>query len=60
MAAHVFAVPQLFEAILLQLPLSDLLLSQRTSQVFRDTICDSIKLQRALHFVPIQDVTGGF
>ncbi|GAB7359729.1 hypothetical protein MBLNU230_g6904t1 [Neophaeotheca triangularis] len=47
----VLSLPELLELILLQLPQKDILLSQRTSRVFRETITDSVRLQRALFFV---------
>jgi hypothetical protein len=58
MAAQVFAIPELFEAILLELLLTTLVLSQRTSQVFIDTIRDSVKLQQALFFAPIPNTSA--
>ncbi|KAK5746190.1 hypothetical protein LTR17_000924 [Elasticomyces elasticus] len=65
----VFETTELLESILLQLPLDDvvgmrtLLLSQRVNRLFRDTIKDSVVLQRALFFEPEpapvrQQVTG--
>ncbi|KAK4954159.1 hypothetical protein LTR10_007587 [Elasticomyces elasticus] len=65
----VFETTELLEAILLQLPLDGvvgmrtLLLSQRVNRTFRDTIKDSVVLQRALFFEPEpapmrQQVTG--
>ncbi|KAK5683821.1 hypothetical protein LTS10_003684 [Elasticomyces elasticus] len=54
----VFETTELLEAILLQLPLESvvgmrtLLLSQRVNPNFRDTIKDSVVLQRALFFEP--------
>lgn len=48
--ATVLAVPELLELILLQLPQKDLLLSQRTSRCFRETISGSLRCQRALFF----------
>lgn len=52
MATKVFAVPELLESILLELPAKDLLLAQRVDTTFRDAIDHSIKIQRALFFKP--------
>ncbi|KAK4611646.1 hypothetical protein CLAFUW4_12938 [Fulvia fulva] len=57
-AAQVFAIPELFEAILLQLPLPDLLLSQSVNITFRDTIKGSVRLQRALFFRTTQPASS--
>ena len=45
-------IPELLELILLYLPPKDLILSQRTSQAFRDTVVGSTRLQRALFLAP--------
>lgn len=47
---EVFAIPELLETILLELPAKDLLLAQRVNTTFRDAINNSIKIQRALFF----------
>lgn len=49
-AARVFAVPELLEAILLQLPPRDLLLAQRADKTFRDSINTSVHIQQKLFF----------
>lgn len=51
-AAKVLAIPELLEAVLLELPPRDLLLSQRVNKTFRDVIDDSIYIQRKLFFKP--------
>lgn len=50
--ACVLDTVELFEAILICLPVRDLLLAQRVSRRWRDVIARSIKLQRALFLVP--------
>lgn len=49
-AAKVFAIPELLEAILLELPTRDLLLAQAVNVGFRDTIKSSIEIRRALFY----------
>ena len=49
----VFAVAELFEAVLLQLPQRDLLVLQRVSHRWRDTIANSPIAQEKLFFQPI-------
>ena len=49
-SAKVFAIPELLEAVLLELPLEDLLLVQRVNTNFRDVISRSVYLQRRLYF----------
>lgn len=51
--SQVFGVAELLEAILVELPMRDLLLSQRVSKTFQLTIKGSTKLQRKLFFVPM-------
>lgn len=51
--AQVLSTPELLEAILLHLPMQDLLLSQRVNKKFKGVIDGSIHLQRALFFEPI-------
>lgn len=51
-ATRTFALPELLEQILLHLPQRDLLLDQRVSRPFHNTISSSPKLQRALFFAP--------
>ena len=46
----VFAIPELFETILLQLPVRDLLLAQRVSKEWQDMITTSVQIQQALFF----------
>lgn len=48
----VLAIPELFEAVLLQLPAKDLLLAQRVSKAWQEMINTSIQIQRALFFKP--------
>jgi hypothetical protein len=52
----VLSTTELLEAILLQLSLKDVLLSQRVSKEWRDTIVGSTKLQQLLFFRPIGEV----
>ena len=49
-ATAVADLPELLEAILLRLPLTDILLAQRVSRTWRDIIAGSPSLQRALFF----------
>lgn len=49
---RVLGTPELFEAILLELDMETLLLSQSVNTAFKDAIDSSIKLQRALWFKP--------
>lgn len=51
-AGLVFDTVELLEMILLNLPLFDLFLLQRTSTTFRDTIRSSIKLKRHMFLLP--------
>ena len=51
--AQLVVIPELMEMILLELPLKDVLAAQRVNKVFRDTIRDSHKLQKAVFFKPI-------
>lgn len=48
----VFQLPELLEIILLHLSQKDLLLSQRVSRNFRQTVEGSVRLQKALFFAP--------
>lgn len=50
--SRVFAIPELLEAILLNLPPRELLVVQQVSKQFQATINDSPKLQQALFFRP--------
>jgi hypothetical protein len=52
MASSIFGVPELMEAILLELPMKDVLLSRRVNKQFKATIEGSVELQQALFFVP--------
>ncbi|KAF2488882.1 hypothetical protein BU16DRAFT_531927 [Lophium mytilinum] len=62
-SSRVFAIPELFELILLQLPMRDLLLASQISKAFHATITTSPALQSALFlrpmstFPPRQDVS---
>lgn len=49
-AAKVFAVPELFEMVLLKLPLRDLLLAQRVNKSFQGAIQSSTRIQERLFF----------
>ncbi|KAK5119263.1 hypothetical protein LTR85_007877 [Meristemomyces frigidus] len=51
-AAEVFAIPELLESILLQLPAKDLLFAQSICASFRNAIANSIKIQRTLYPKP--------
>jgi hypothetical protein len=51
-AIRTFDLPELLEQILINLPQRELLLAQRVSQAFHQTISASPKLQRALFFSP--------
>jgi hypothetical protein len=55
-ALAVFAIPEVFQNILLELPVKDLLLLQRVSPYWRDTITNSRALQENLFFRAITDV----
>lgn len=46
----VFAVPELLEAILFELPPRDLLLTQRLCKAFRDATQSSVRIQEKLFF----------
>jgi len=46
------AITEILEAILVQLPVQDLLFAQRVNRRFRAVIQTSMTLQRALHFLP--------
>ncbi|KAK5742024.1 hypothetical protein LTR17_003532 [Elasticomyces elasticus] len=50
--SHVLRLPELLELVLVHLSLSELLLSQRVSRGFRDSVRGSILLQRALFLAP--------
>jgi hypothetical protein len=49
---EILKTTELLEAILLELPPRDIIVSQRISTRFLDTIKGSLKLQRALFTVP--------
>ncbi|KAK3719910.1 hypothetical protein LTR37_004033 [Vermiconidia calcicola] len=49
---EVFRLPELLESVLLHLSQKELLLSQRVSRSFRNTIQGSVRLQKALFFTP--------
>ena len=48
--AEVLAIPELLEAILLQLPQADVLFAQRVNKTFRDAIQGSISIRRHLFY----------
>jgi len=50
--ASVFEIPELLETILLELPLKDLLLSQRVCTTWRSLAISSIHIRRALFLEP--------
>jgi hypothetical protein len=55
---NIFAMPELFEAILGLLPIHDLLTSQRVSHHWRNVINDFLILQRKLFFQPAPERTS--
>ena len=55
-ALTVFAIPEVFQYILIELTVKDLLLLQRVSPYWRDTITNSRALQEKLFFRAITDV----
>ncbi|TKA74005.1 hypothetical protein B0A55_07745 [Friedmanniomyces simplex] len=57
-ASQVLRLPELLELVLLHLSQKDLLLSQRTSRSFRNTVKGSIVLQRALFLAPDWKLEG--
>ena len=57
-AVHLFRLPELLELVLLYLPQKDILLSQRVSRSFRNTISGSVRLQKALFFSPDWNLEG--
>ncbi|GIZ48477.1 hypothetical protein CKM354_001153600 [Cercospora kikuchii] len=57
-ATTVFDTAELLEAILLQLPLVDILRAQRINRSFQDSIKKSPSLQRALFLKPYSDFTA--
>ncbi|KAK4494887.1 hypothetical protein PRZ48_014243 [Zasmidium cellare] len=58
-ANKVFAIPELFEMIVLEVDERTVLLSQRVSKTYRNNIKSSMKLQRKLWFqpTPIEDAS---
>jgi hypothetical protein len=56
-AQQVLSLPELLETILLRLPIKDLILSQRVNTCFRATVTLSPALQRALFFMPNEDIS---
>ncbi|KAK3642145.1 hypothetical protein LTR22_016266 [Elasticomyces elasticus] len=50
--AKVFAIPELLEGVLLQLPFIDLLLSQRVCRAWHIAVTSSTKIQKALFLTP--------
>lgn len=57
--SRAFGVTEIFEHILVSLPIRDLLLAQRISKHFQQVIEDSITLQRALFFKPAPATRDG-
>ncbi|CZT17414.1 uncharacterized protein RCC_03248 [Ramularia collo-cygni] len=53
--SRVLQTTELLEAILLNLPMQQILLSQRTCKTFQDTVRGSLSLQRKIHFAPVKD-----
>lgn len=51
-AHQVFEKPDLLTSILINLSTRDLLLSQKVCKTWKQTVSNSIKLQKALHFMP--------
>ncbi|CAK1360626.1 unnamed protein product [Cercospora beticola] len=51
-AARVFAIGELVEMILLELPTKDLLLSQRINRACKTAVDSSNRIQKALFFIP--------
>lgn len=57
-AIQVFRLPELLEMVLMSLSQKELLLSQRVSRNFRDTVKGSIRIQRALFLAPDWNLEG--
>jgi hypothetical protein len=57
-ASQVFRIPELLELVLLHLAQRDILLAQRVSRSFRQTIEGSLRLQRALFLAPDWKLEG--
>ena len=57
-ASEVLRLPELLEIILLHLPQREILLAQRVSRSFRESVEGSIRLQRALFFAPDYKLEG--
>ncbi|KAI7187581.1 hypothetical protein KC363_g5902 [Hortaea werneckii] len=51
-AKQFFSMPELLEMMLLKLPVQDLLLAQRVCSLFKATMDESVRIRRALFFVP--------
>lgn len=51
-AKEALAIPELLESILAELPMRDLLLYQRVSRAWKDSIAGSRKLRQQLYLVP--------
>jgi hypothetical protein len=56
-AHKVLNTTELLEAILVELPIRDLLFSQRVCRTFKDTIANSIRLQQALFLAAEPSIT---
>ncbi|KAK5124493.1 hypothetical protein LTR85_001710 [Meristemomyces frigidus] len=52
-SGRLFAIVELVEGIAVHLAIQDILLVQRVSRIFRDTIASSTMLQKALFFQPV-------
>ncbi|RMY67494.1 hypothetical protein D0864_11567 [Hortaea werneckii] len=57
-AEQFFSMPELTEMMLLKLPIQELLLAQRVCSRFKATMDESVRIRRALFFVP-EPVVGG-
>ncbi|KAK6408565.1 hypothetical protein LTR81_016983 [Elasticomyces elasticus] len=55
---HVLRLPELLELVLVHLPQREILISQRVSRGFRDSVRGSILLQRALFLAPNWKLEG--
>src|ERR1700761_5411027 len=53
--ARVFGLLELFEEIVLYLPVRDILLSMRVCKTFRDTITESAQIRQALFLEPLSE-----
>ncbi|KAI7183706.1 hypothetical protein KC363_g8101 [Hortaea werneckii] len=60
LATKVFGIPELAEAILLNLPMKDLLFAQLICKDIKDLIDGSTRIQRALFFLPGEATSANF